>query len=447
MGRDRRLCAQSDAGGMVGKGGENRKRQTGSMKMQDEQEGKQEQVLLGKLRSLVVERLDMTKELTDEELYERIDEVLMMQEYRRQFSMRLRMQYRQVLYDSFRRLDVLSEALDDPEVTEIMVNGYDRIYVEKNGELKHFEKAFSSREKLEDVIQQIVAKVNRRVNEANPMADARLEDGSRVNIILPPIALNGPILTIRRFAKHPPDMKQLLRWGALSEEAAQFLGNLVRARYNIFISGGTGSGKTTFLGALAEYIPREERVVTIEDSAELRLYHIENLVRLESRNASQEGKYEVTIRDLIRNSLRIRPDRIVVGEVRDAAALDMLQAMNTGHDGSLSTGHANSAQDMIIRLETMVLMGVELPLVAIRGQIASAIDIIIHLGRLRDRSRKVLSIQEVTGMDEKGNVMLSVLYQFRETGVVNGKITGTLEAVNALKNQEKLKAAGLISAS
>ena len=417
------------------------------MERQEEQEGKQEQALLGTLRSLVVERLDMTKELTDEELYASIDDVLMMQAYRRQFSVRLRMQFRQALYDSFRRLDVLSEAVDDPEVTEIMVNGYDQIYVEKHGELMHFVKTFSSQEKLEDVIQQIVAKVNRRVNEANPMADARLEDGSRVNIILPPIALNGPILTIRRFAKHPPDMKQLLKWGALSEEVAQFLSKLVQARYNIFISGGTGSGKTTFLGALAQYIPEQERVVTIEDSAELRLYHIQNLVRLEARNASQEGKYEVTIRDLIRNSLRIRPDRIVVGEVRGAEALDMLQAMNTGHDGSLSTGHANSAQDMITRLETMVLMGVELPLAAIRGQIASAIDIIIHLGRLRDRSRKVLSIQEVTGLDDRGNVTLSVLYQFRETGVVDGRITGTLEAVNPLKKKEKLRAAGLIPAS
>lgn len=416
------------------------------MKSYKEPEGKQEQVLLGTLRSLVVERLDMTKELTDEELYVSIDDVLMLPEYRGQFSVRLRMQYRQALYDSFRRLDVLSEALDDPEVTEIMVNGYDQIYVEKHGELMCFTKTFSSQEKLEDVIQQIVAKVNRRVNEANPMADARLEDGSRVNIILPPVALNGPILTIRRFSKHPPDMKQLLNWGALSADVAQFLAGLVQARYNIFISGGTGSGKTTFLGALAEYIPDQERVVTIEDSAELRLYHIQNLVRLEARNASQEGKYEITIRDLIRNSLRIRPDRIVVGEVRGAEALDMLQAMNTGHDGSLSTGHANSAQDMITRLETMVLMGVELPLAAIRGQIASAVDIIIHLGRLRDRSRKVLSIQEVTGLDERGNVMLSVLYQFRETGVADGKITGTLEAVNPLKRKEKLKAAGLISA-
>lgn len=403
-----------------------------------------EQILIREMRIQVVKQLDTTKEVTDEELYACIDEVLMMQEYRKRFSMRLRMQFRQALYDSFRRLDVLSEALDDPEVTEIMVNGYDQIYVEKYGELRRFPKVFSSQEKLEDVIQQIVAKVNRRVNEANPMADARLEDGSRVNIILPPIALNGPILTIRRFAKQPPDMKQLLKWGSLSEEAAAFLGCLVRARYNIFISGGTGSGKTTFLGALAEYIPKQERVVTIEDSAELRLCHIQNLVRLEARNASQEGKYEVTIRDLIRNSLRIRPDRIIVGEVRGAETLDMLQAMNTGHDGSLSTGHGNSAQDMITRLETMVLMGVELPLAAIRGQIASAIDILIHLGRLRDGSRKVLSIQEITGLDERGNVKLSVLYQFHETGGADGKITGVLERVNALKNREKLRSAGIV---
>lgn len=372
----------------------------------NEDDEKQRQNLFGLLRTQVVEQLDMTRELTDDELYASIDEVLMMPQYRKQFSVRVLTQLRQALYDSFRRLDVLSEALDDPEVTEIMVNGYDQIYVEKQGELVRFPKAFSSQEKLEDVIQQIVAKVNRRVNEANPMADARLEDGSRVNIILPPIALNGPILTIRRFAKHPPDMHQLIKWGALSEDVAQFLANLVRARYNIFISGGTGSGKTTFLGALAEYIPDQERVVTIEDSAELRLYHIQNLVRLESRNA-----------------------------------------LNTGHDGSLSTGHANSAQDMMTRLETMVLMGVELPLAAIRGQIASAIDIVIHLGRLRDRSRKVLSIQEVTGLDEKGNVTLSVLYQFQETGVVDGKITGKLEAVHSLKNCEKLKSAGIVLSS
>ena len=400
----------------------------------NEDDEKQRQNLFGLLRTQVVEQLDMTRELTDDELYASIDEVLMMPQYRKQFSVRVLTQLRQALYDSFRRLDVLSEALDDPEVTEIMVNGYDQIYVEKQGELVRFPKAFSSQEKLEDVIQQIVAKVNRRVNEANPMADARLEDGSRVNIILPPIALNGPILTIRRFAKHPPDMHQLIKWGALSEDVAQFLANLVRARYNIFISGGTGSGKTTFLGALAEYIPDQERVVTIED--------IQNLVRLESRNASQEGKYEVTIRDLIRNSLRIRPDRIVVGEVRDAAALDMLQAMNTGHDGSLSTGHANSAQDMMTRLETMILMGIDMPVAAIRQQLTSAIDIIIHLGRLRDKTRRVLQIAEVVGVS-RGEVKFNKLFEFAENAESNGRVLGELKATgNKLVNTQKMYFAG-----
>lgn len=400
--------------------------------------------IIEQLRKQVVERLDMTKELEDGELCHQIDEVLMEDVCRKALPVKQRMQLRVELYNSFRRLDVLSEAIDDPEVTEIMVNGPNHIYVEKKGEIIPFHKSFVSQEKLEDVIQQIVARVNRRVNEANPMADARLEDGSRVNIILPPVALEGPILTIRRFQKQPPDMEQLLRWESLSVEAAEFLRCLVGARYNIFISGGTGSGKTTFLGALAEYIPEEERVVTIEDSAELRLVHIKNLVRLETRSANQEGKYEITIRDLIRNSLRIRPDRIIVGEIRGAEALDMLQAMNTGHDGSLSTGHANSAEDMITRMETMVLMGVDLPLAAIRGQIASAIDIIIHLGRLRDRSRKVLTIHEVTGLDSQGRVRLSPLYCFRETEVADGRIQGTLEAVNPLEKREKLRAAGIV---
>lgn len=396
------------------------------------------------LRRQVIEKMDLSRELEDEELYGYIDEVLMSDFCRNHMPVRLRMQRRRELYDSFRRLDVLSEAMDDPEVTEIMVNGPEHIYIEKQGELMPFAKSFSSKEKLEDVIQKIVARVNRRVNEANPLADARLADGSRVNIILPPVALDGPILTIRRFQKQPPDMNQLISWGAISVEAASFLSCLVRARYNIFISGGTGSGKTTFLGALAEYIPEQERVVTIEDSAELRLYHIKNLVRLEARAASQEGKYEITIRDLIRNSLRIRPDRIIVGEVRGAETLDMLQAMNTGHDGSLSTGHGNSAQDMITRLETMVLMGIELPLIAVRGQIASAIDIMVHLGRLRDKSRKILSIHEVTGMDQKGNVKLSLLYRFRETGERGEKIEGVLEPVNELENKGKLRAAGIV---
>ena len=410
----------------------------------DYQETSKQQMMMSNLRSIITKKIDMSREVTDEELYEHIDSVLMMQEYRKAFSVKERIQLRQMLYDSFRRLDILSEIMDDHDITEIMVNGQNCIYVEKHGEIMLYPKAFSSKSKLEDVIQQIVARVNRRVNEANPMADARLEDGSRVNIILPPVALDGPAVTIRRFSVNPPDMKQLLVWNSLTDEAARFLEYLVKARYNIFISGGTGSGKTTFLGALAEYIPKDERVITIEDSAELRLYHIKNLVRLESRNANQEGMYEVTIRDLIRNSLRMRPDRIIVGEVRGSETLDMLQAMNTGHDGSLSTGHGNSAYDMIKRLETMVLMGVELPINAIRGQIASAIDIIIHLGRLRDHSRKVLSIHEVTGTDEHGNVTLSTLYQFKETGGKDGIVEGRLEPVNKLKNQEKLRSAGIV---
>ena len=411
----------------------------------NEDDEKQRQNLFGLLRTQVVEQLDMTRELTDDELYASIDEVLMMPQYRKQFSVRVLTQLRQALYDSFRRLDVLSEALDDPEVTEIMVNGYDQIYVEKQGELVRFPNAFSSQEKLEDVIQQIVAKVNRRVNEANPMADARLEDGSRVNIILPPIALNGPILTIRRFAKHPPDMHQLIKWGALSEDVAQFLANLVRARYNIFISGGTGSGKTTFLGALAEYIPDQERVVTIEDSAELRLYHIQNLVRLESRNASQEGKYEVTIRDLIRNSLRIRPDRIVVGEVRDAAALDMLQAMNTGHDGSLTTLHANSPSDALNRLETMVLMGgFDIPIKAVREYIVSAIDLIVNIERMSDGRRKVTSIVELENFSGD-EIKLKEIFAFKQKGLTsNGEVDGEFILYQGIPNvYKKITARGI----
>lgn len=306
-----------------------------------------------------------------------------------------------------------------------------------------FGKKFSSEGKLEDVVQQIAGAVNRRVNEASPMVDARLADGSRVNIVLPPVALDGPVITIRRFNEKPPDMGQLIAWGAISAEAAAFLRQLVQARYNIFISGGTGSGKTTFLGALSGYIAPDERVITIEDSAELRLLQVENLVRLETRSANQEGQYEVTVRDLIRNSLRMRPDRLIVGEIRGKEALDMLQAMNCGHNGSMSTGHANSPEDMISRIETMVLMGMDLPLQAIRGQIASALDIIVHLGRLRDRQRKVLSVSEILGIEE-GKVHLKRLYQFQETGESDGIIRGRLEPCGELLHREKLREAGFI---
>lgn len=399
------------------------------------------------MRKQVMERLDMSRDISDEALYDQIDAVLMEHSRRGYFALSERLYCRKALYDSFRRLDVLSEALDLDGVTEVMVNGTDQIFIERMGRLEPFEKGFSSREKLEDVVQQIVAKVNRRVNEASPMVDARLEDGSRVNIVLPPISLNGPVITIRRFHEQPPDMEQLIQWGAISSEAADFMGKLVRSKHNIFISGGTGSGKTTFLGALAGYIDSGDRVITIEDSAELRLVHVHNLVRLETRSANQEGQYEITIRELIRNSLRMRPDWIVVGEIRGNEALDMLQAMATGHSG-LSTGHANSAEDMIRRIEAMSMMGSDsgMPLPAIRAQIASAIDILVHLGRLRDKQRKVLSISEIVGMKE-GDIKLNRLYQFKERGEADGRVLGELEACGKLINTGKLQDAGIILSS
>lgn len=399
------------------------------------------------MRRIVMGRLDMSRDISDEELYDQIDAVLMEISREEYFALADRLYCRKALYDSFRRLDVLSEALDIEGVTEVMVNGPGQIFVERKGRVEPFGKSFSSGEKLEDVVQQIVARVNRRVNEASPMVDARLEDGSRVNIVLPPVALDGPVITIRRFHEKPPDMEQLINWGAISREAAVFMGQLVKAKYNIFISGGTGSGKTTFLGALAGYIDSDDRVITIEDSAELRLVHVRNLVRLETRSANQEGKYEITIRDLIRNSLRMRPDWIIVGEIRGTEALDMLQAMATGHSG-LSTGHANSAEDMIRRIEAMSMMGSDagLPLLAVRSQITSAIDILVHLGRLRDKQRKVLSISEVVGMQD-GEIRINPLYQFRERGEADGRIQGELEACGTLINTAKLRDAGIISSS
>lgn len=343
-----------------------------------------------------------------------------------------------------RRLDMLQELIEDPDVTEVMVNGPRDIFVEKNGKLRKWERSFSSKEKLEDVVQQIVSYCNRSVSKASPIADARLADGSRVNIVLDPVALNGPVVTIRRFPKEPVRMQKLLEWGALSEEAAVFLQKVVKAGYNIFVSGGTGSGKTTVLNALSEYIPPDERVITIEDNAELQLDRVENLVTLEARNANLEGEREITIRDLIRTSLRMRPDRIIVGEIRGAEAIDMLQAMNTGHDGSLSTGHANSPGDMLSRLETMVLMGMDLPLAAIRRQIASGVDLIVHLGRLRDGSRKVLEIVEINGIEE-GEIRLRSLFAFEEEPgqEKNMQVTGRLLQKGELLHRDKLLAAGI----
>ena len=343
----------------------------------------------------------------------------------------------------YHKLDILQELVDDPEVTEIMINGTSNIFIEQSGRLFEWEKSFAAKEKVEDVIQQIVSQCNRTVNESSPIVDARLQNGSRVNIVLPPVALNGPIVTIRRFPDEPVHMTDLVSYGSITQEACMFLHKLVIAGYNIFISVGTGSGKTTFLNALSHYIPKDERIITIEDSAELQIQGIPNLVRLETRNSNVEDCKEITIRDLIKSSLRMRPDRIIIGEIRGGEALDLLQCLNTGHDGSFSTGHSNSAKDMVSRLETMVLMGMDLPLPAIRRQIASGIDIIIHLGRLRDKSRRVLQIVEVLGY-ENGEVALQSLYEFLEEGEnEDGKIQGELTLCNPLYDLTKWRAAGI----
>ncbi len=395
------------------------------------------------LKERILGGISLEREMEDDEVRELIDQTIVAEGRRLGLTYAMKQQLSKELFYEIRRLDILQELTDDPKVTEIMINGRDHIFIERDGRLYRWEKEFSSEEKLQDVIQQIVAKCNRTVNEASPIVDARLENGSRVNIVLAPIALNGPIVTIRRFPEKPIQMEDLMRFGAITQEAVDFLKKLVTAGYNIFISGGTGSGKTTFLNALSNFIPKDERIITIEDSAELQILGVPNLVRLETRNANVEGCKEITMRDLIKSSLRMRPDRIVVGEVRGSEALDMIQAMNTGHDGSLSTGHANSASDMLSRLETMILMGMDLPLSAIRGQLASGIDIIVHLGRLRDKSRKVLQIVEVLDYSE-GEIHTSVLYEFTEEGETeDGKICGTLREVNSLTHGEKLRAAGL----
>ncbi|MBQ7916200.1 MAG: CpaF family protein, partial [Firmicutes bacterium] len=320
------------------------------------------------------------------------------------------------IFDSLRRLDILQPFLEEDSVTEIMVNGPEHIYVERNGRVVKTEARFDSRQRLEDVIQQIVGSVNRRVNEFNPIADARLADGYRVNVILPPVALNGPILTIRKFRRQPITVEEMVEWGTLTAESADFIRKLVEGKYNLFVCGGTGAGKTTLLNVLSNFIPAGERIITIEDAAELRLSAVENVITLETRNGGLDGKGMVTIRDLIKTSLRARPDRIIVGEVRGAEALDMLSAMNTGHEGSLSTGHANSAEDMISRIETMVLMGANLPIEAIRQQIASALDIFIYISRMRDGSRKVTEISQVVGV-QNGRVQMEPLFAMTDHGL------------------------------
>ena len=395
------------------------------------------------VRERVRGKMDYGRDYCDAEVGDLIDEELLESPEMVRLTIEQRLRLKKELFDSMRRLDVLQFFVEDASVTEIMINGMDHIFVERNGRISRMELSFESKERLTDVIQQIVAGCNRVVNEASPIVDARLADGARVNVVMDPIALNGPIVTIRRFPQNPISMEQLLVYGSITREAAEFLERLVKAHYNIFVSGGTGSGKTTFLNALSGFIQRDERIITIEDSAELQLLGVDNLVRLETRNGTVSGCREIGIRELIRTSLRMRPDRIIVGEVRGAEALDMLQCLNTGHDGSMSTGHANSARDMLTRLENMVLMGMELPLAAIRQQIASGIDLIVHLGRLRDKTRKVLEIAEVTGY-ENGEVQLSTLFSFEEQGQEeDGRVIGRLVRRGELMHEGKLKTAGL----
>ena len=396
------------------------------------------------IREIVSQRIDLTRNISDDEIREVIAQVVSEYSLREYLSLNEKSEIMEAVFNSMRGLDVLQPLVDDPSITEIMINGPHNVFIEKNGRLFKTDVDFVTNEKLENVIVNIVSKVNRTVNEANPIVDARLLDGSRVNVVLPPVALCGPTVTIRKFPEDPMTMQKLIGFGSLTEEVAELLERMVRAKFNIFISGGTGSGKTTFLNALSNYIPKDERVITIEDSAELQIEGVENLVSLETRNANMEGKGEVTIRDLIRSSLRMRPERIVVGEVRGAEALDMLQAMNTGHDGSLSTGHSNSTRDMLSRLETMVISGNNIPIEAIRQQIASAIDIIIQLSRLRDKSRRTIEIAEVAGY-ENGEVKLNVLYKFVEHGEdPDGRIIGGLERTgNPMINKYKFHMAGL----
>ena len=394
------------------------------------------------IQEIIVNEINRGGKVSDDEILESIEEHVLRMGHTVYLPAGKKDEMIRAVFNSIRKLDVLQEILEDSSITEIMVNGPNHIFIEKGGRLQPYPKTFSSRDKLEDVVQQIVGKVNRRVNEANPIADVRLLDGSRVNVVLPPIALDGPVVTIRKFPDKPISMESLIGLGSLTEEASGFLKKLVKAKYNFFISGGTGCGKTTFLNALSEYIPSEERLIVIEDAAELQIRGIPNLVRLEVRNANLEGKNAVTIRDLMKSALRMRPDRIVLGEVRDAAACELLNVMNTGHDGSLCSGHANSPKDMLSRLETLVLTGMDIPLLAVRSQIASAIDIIVHLGRLRDKSRKVLEIDEVIGM-QQGEIQIKPLFHFQEegqdgTGQVMGKLCKT---EHSLFHQEKLYAA------
>ena len=393
------------------------------------------------LKKAVMDKIDVTRQTTDSEVLEVIDKVLASAAGEKYLGIPERLRLRKDFFNSIRRLDVLQELIEDESITEIMVNGHDRIFVEREGRLYESGVAFESREKLEDIIQRIASGVNRTVNEAHPIVDARLNDGSRVNIVLPPVSLEGPIVTIRKFQKEMMSIDTLVELESISTEAAQFLGVLIKGHYNILCSGGTGCGKSTLLNALSRFIPLSERVITIEDSAELSMKHLPNLVRLEARNANVEGKHEIAIRELIRTALRMRPDRLIVGEVRGRECIDMLQSLNTGHCG-MSTAHANSPEDVLSRLETMVLLDENIPLAAVRSQIASAIDIIIGIARLRDSSRRVTKICELDGV-KNGEIRLRTLFEFVEEGEENGRITGKLRKVNDLRHTGKLAAAGM----
>lgn len=409
-----------------------------------------EQQFVAEIKKYVTENLPLSK-MEDTELEEKIEEIVAQRLQGMYCSIDQRVSIVQQVYSSIRGFGLLDSIISDDTITEVMINGPENVFIEQNGRLFKLDKQFESQRRLEDIIQRIVGLAGREVNQANPICDTRLPDGSRVNVVLPPIALCGPTLTIRKFSKTPMTIEKLIQYGSITQEIADKLQLLVKAKYNIFISGGTGSGKTTFLNALSNYIPKDERVITIEDSAELQIVGIENLVSLETRNANASGAGQITIRDLIKSSLRMRPERIVVGEVRGGEALDMLQAMNTGHDGSLSTGHANSTEDMLSRLETMVLQGAAgLPLEAIRQQIASAVDIIIHLSRLRDKSRKTMEICEVVGYEpgkgnETGRIILNPLYVFVEDeNSTLEKVSGSLNRTkNPMKNDFKLRIAGI----
>ena len=390
----------------------------------------------------VMLRMDMTRETGEEELQEIIRSVLEETETEEFVPLSEKIRISRELFNAFRRLDILQDLIEDESVTEIMVNGTKNIFYEKGGRLYRTDRRFLSEDRLNDVIQQIVGDTNRYVNESSPIVDARLKDGSRVNVVLKPVAVNGPIMTIRKFPAEAITMERLVQMGSLTKEAAEFIRRLVESKYNIFVSGGTGAGKTTFLNAMSDYIPKGERIITIEDNAELQIQGVDNLVSLEARGANLEGEGAVTIRDLIRSALRMRPDRIIVGEVRGEETVDMISsAMLNGHSGSMSTGHANNPSDMLHRLETMMMMGIDLPLTAIQRQISSALDIIIHLGRLRDKSRRVLQIDEVLGCSD-GRILTGTLYEFREEGTENEKIKGSLVKAGEIRNRSKLVAAG-----